>query len=157
MLLCELLCWVFVATQGLSLVAASRNYSVVVCGLLIVGASLADSCFRAWVLRHVSTVAVAHGLSCTKACEIFPDKGSSPCPLPWQADSYPLDHQGSPCCFVLFFKWRNLHVFQKSRKQMIDKMLCFMENGRKHVILGKHQYSWIFSYPCQRPTQLSPP
>ena len=67
--------------RGLFLVAASRNYSVVVCGLLIVVASL-DSCFRARVLRHAGSVVVVHGLSCTKACEIFPDQGSSPCPLP---------------------------------------------------------------------------
>ena len=27
---------------------------------------------------------------------IFPDQGSNQCPLPWQKDSQPLDHQGSP-------------------------------------------------------------
>ena len=27
---------------------------------------------------------------------IFPDQGSNPCPLHWQADSQPLRHQGSP-------------------------------------------------------------
>ena len=34
-------------------------------------------------------------------CEIFPDQGSNPCPLLWQVDSLPLDHQGSPglCIF----------------------------------------------------------
>ena len=26
---------------------------------------------------------------------IFPDQGSNPCPLHWQADSQPLCHQGS--------------------------------------------------------------
>ena len=30
------------------------------------------------------------------ACGIFPDRGSNPCPLHWQADSQPLRHQGSP-------------------------------------------------------------
>ena len=30
------------------------------------------------------------------ACGIFPDQGSNPCPLHWQADSQPLRHQGSP-------------------------------------------------------------
>ena len=39
---------------------------------------------------------MAHGLSCSAACGIFPDQGSNPCPLPWQADSQPLRHQGSP-------------------------------------------------------------
>ena len=39
---------------------------------------------------------MAHRLSCSAACEIFPDQGSNPCPLHWQADSEPLCHQGSP-------------------------------------------------------------
>ena len=29
-------------------------------------------------------------------CGIFPDRGSNPCLLNWQADSLPLSHQGSP-------------------------------------------------------------
>ena len=43
-----------------------------------------------------SVVAVAHGLSCSAACGIFPDQGSNPCSLHRQADSQPLRHQGSP-------------------------------------------------------------
>ena len=39
---------------------------------------------------------MAHGPSCSAACEIFPDQGSNPRPLHWQADSQPLRHQGSP-------------------------------------------------------------
>ena len=31
---------------------------------------------------------MAHGLSCSVACGIFPDQGSKPCPLYWQADSF---------------------------------------------------------------------
>ena len=34
-----------------------------------------------------SSVVVAHGLSCSVTCEIFPDQGSNLCPLHWQADS----------------------------------------------------------------------
>ena len=34
--------WVFIAAHGLSVVAASRGYSVVVCGLLIAMASLVE-------------------------------------------------------------------------------------------------------------------
>ena len=33
---------------------------------------------------------------CSAARGIFPDQGSNPCPLRWQADSQPLRHQGSP-------------------------------------------------------------
>ena len=39
---------------------------------------------------------MAQGLSCTAACGVFLDQGSNLCPLQWQADSLPLDHQGSP-------------------------------------------------------------
>ena len=34
--------------------------------------------------------------SCYAACGIFPDQGSNPRPLHWQADSQPLSHQGIP-------------------------------------------------------------
>ena len=46
--------------------------------------------------RRAGSVVMAHGLSCSAACGIFPDQGSNPCPLHWQADSQPLRHQGSP-------------------------------------------------------------
>ena len=39
---------------------------------------------------------VTRRLSCPKACGIFTDQGLNPCPLHWQADSYPLGHQGRP-------------------------------------------------------------
>ena len=43
---------------------------------------------------------MAPGLSCPVACGIFPDQRWNLCPLHWQADSYPLDHQGSLPIFV---------------------------------------------------------
>ena len=46
-------------------------------------------------LWRAGSVVVAQGLSCSKACGIFPDQGSNPCPLHCQADSCPLYHQGS--------------------------------------------------------------
>ena len=51
---------------------------------------------RPLLLRSTGSVIVAHGPSCSAACGIFPDQGSNPCPLHWQADSQPLRHQGSP-------------------------------------------------------------
>ena len=47
-------------------------------------------------LQHAGLVVAALGLSCPKACGIFPDRGSDPCLLHWQMDSLPLSHQGSP-------------------------------------------------------------
>ena len=37
--------------------------------------------------RCAGSVVVAHGFSCSTACGIFPDQGSNPCPLHWQANS----------------------------------------------------------------------
>ena len=44
---------------------------------------------------RTGSVAVAHRLSCSTVCGIFPSQGSNPCLLHWQADSLPLSHQGS--------------------------------------------------------------
>ena len=54
------------------------------------------SCWRSTGSRRSGSVVVAHGPTCSAACGIFPDQGSNPCPLHWQADSQPLRHQGSP-------------------------------------------------------------
>ena len=43
-----------------------------------------------------ASVVVAHRLSCSVACEIFPDQGWNLCPLCWPKNSYPLCHQGNP-------------------------------------------------------------
>ena len=50
------------------------------------------------------SVVVVHRLSCSAACEIFPDQELNPCPLHWQVDSHPLYHQGSP---ILLFSRKN--------------------------------------------------
>ena len=90
--------WVFIAAHGLSLVAVSKGYASLRC----VGFSLQwllllrstgsrhagfSSCgTRAQYLRLTGSraqgsVVVAHGLSCSATCGIFPDQGSNPCPL----------------------------------------------------------------------------
>ena len=93
------LCWVFVSVQGLSLVAASGGHSSSLCSGLSLSRPLL---LRSTGSRRAGSVVVAHGPSCFAACGIFPDQGSNPCPLHWQADSQPLHHQGSPTCFFLF-------------------------------------------------------
>ena len=87
------LCWVFVSVRGLSLVAASRGHSSSQCAGLSLSWSLL---LRSTGSRRAGSVVVAHRPSCSAACGIFPDQGSNPCPLHWQADSQPLRHQGSP-------------------------------------------------------------
>ena len=71
--------------------------------------------------RRACSVVAAHRPSCSVACGIFPDQGSNPCPLHWQADSQPLRHQGSPgLAFKAHEKWPyfdNDAVGQKGRRR----------------------------------------
>ena len=116
--------------RGLSLVVASGGHSSSRCaGPLIIAASL----LRSTGSRRAGSVIVAHGPSRSAACGIFPDQGSNPCPLHWQADSQPLRHQGSPLRFFLIFvflfltrcslmvaswlKYLKHHVFIPDRKK----------------------------------------
>ena len=92
------LCWVFVFVRGLSLVAASGGHSSSWCADLSLSRPLL---LRSTGSRRAGSVIVAHGPSCSVACGIFPDQGSNPYPLHWQADSQPLRHQGSPS--ILFY------------------------------------------------------
>ena len=87
------LCWVFVSVQGLSLVLASGGHSSSRCAGLSLSRPLP---LRSTGSTCAGSVVVAHGPSCSAARGIFPDQGSNPCPLHWQADSQPLCHQGSP-------------------------------------------------------------
>ena len=58
---------------------------------------------------------MAHGLSCSAACGIFPDQRSNPCPH-WQADSSPLSHQGKP----------HVDHFLKSLLHLLSYCFCFV-------------------------------
>ena len=92
------LCWVFVCVRGLSLVVVSGGHSSSRCAGLSLSRPLL---LRSTGSRRAGSVVAAHGPSCSAACGIFPDQGSNPCPLHWQADSQPLCHQGSPS----FLNW----------------------------------------------------
>ena len=66
--------------RGLSLVAVCYGAQASHCSGL--------SCCGAQAPGTQISVVVAHGLSCSAACGIFPDQGSNPCPLHWQVDSF---------------------------------------------------------------------
>ena len=78
------LCWVFVSVQELSPVAASGGHSSSRCAGLSL---LRPLLLRSTGSRRAGSVVVAHGPSRSAACGIFPDRGTNPCPLHWQADS----------------------------------------------------------------------
>ena len=83
---------------------------IAVSGPLTIAASL----LRSTGSSRAGSVVVAHGPSCSAACGIFPDQGSNPCPLHWQADSQPLHHQGSPKFIILLkftvSKWQRREI-----------------------------------------------
>ena len=95
------LCWVFVSVRGPSLIAASGGHSSSRCAGLPLSRPLL---LQSTGSRRAGSGIVAHGPSCSAARGIFPDQGSNPRPLHWQADSQPLRHQGSPT--FVFFYWR---------------------------------------------------
>ena len=100
---------------------------IVVRGPLTIPASLVGSTGS----RRAGSVVVAHGLSCSAACGIFPDQGSNPCSLHWQADSQPLCHQGSPHYFLFSVK---IHI---STHTYICYHMC---NIYTYMYIGMHMY-----------------
>ena len=99
------LCWVLVSVRGLSPVAVSGGHSSSRCAGLSPSRPLS---LRSPGSRRAGSAIVAHRPSCSAACGIFPDQGSNPCPMHWQADSQPLRHQGSP---AFFFNLGNAYVY----------------------------------------------
>ena len=92
--------------RGLSPVAASGVHSSSRCSGLSLSRPLL---LRSTGSRRADSVVVAHGPSCSAACGIFPDQGSNPCLLHWQADSQTTAPSGKP--FFFFFKLRPFPFF----------------------------------------------
>ena len=100
---------IFIAGHGLCLVAASRDYSSLRCVDSHCGGF---SCCEAQALGTWASAVAAHGLqstgsvvvmnrlSCSLACGLLLEQILNPCPVHWQADSQPLDHQGKPLHFL---------------------------------------------------------
>ena len=64
---------VLAALMGFSLVAVSRGYSLVVAHWHLIAVASLVAALRLW---STDSVVVAHRLSCSAACGIFPDQGS---------------------------------------------------------------------------------
>ena len=84
---------------GFALVAARQGGITFPCRTRAVG--LLGSVVMTPKLEITGSIAVGHGLSCSAACGILSDQGSNLCPLLWQTDSLPLNHQGSPSDMLL--------------------------------------------------------
>ena len=136
------LCWVFVSVRGLSLVVASRGHSSSQC----TGLSLSQPLLlQSTSSRCAGSVVVAHGPSCSVACGIFPDQGSNPCPLHWQADSHPLHHQGSPMCPIIFNMFNlHFHLFWDIFSFFFD--FFPLTHWLFRSVLFISTYLWIFQF-----------
>ena len=105
------LCWVFIAVSFFSpRVAASEGFSLQLLLLLQGMGYVARSLQHLWCvssvvvvpgLQSTGSVVVAHGLSHSTACGVFPDQGLQPHLLHWQVESLLLSRQGSPFCVSL--------------------------------------------------------
>ena len=79
-------------------------------------------------LESTGSITVVPGLSCSVACEISLDQGSSPCLLHWQEHSLPLSHQGSPTIlkdyipFIAIIKSSSLKKFVSESSEMEYKL-----------------------------------
>ena len=100
--------------QGLLVIAVHELLVAVAfhCPAWTVGLAGFGSC-RVWSqsLRCPGSIIVAHGLSCSMVCGIFPDQGLNLCHLHQQADYLPLKHQGSPEDIYILFIPNFLGVF----------------------------------------------
>ena len=86
---------------------------------------------------------MAHGPSCSAACGIFPDQGSNPCPLHWQADSQPLRHQGSPK-FTSDYKNNMSFLLRGEEKVSIEKYTKIKSVIHNSTIQTNYTI-WLFS------------
>ena len=125
------LCWVFVSVRGLSLVAASGGHSSSQCAGLSLSRPLL---LRSTGSRRAGSAVVAHGPSSSAARGIFPDQGSNPCLLHWQADSQPLHHQGSQITFL-----------DTETSQCSALVVIAMEEGERRKPVGKCRGAKTFS------------
>ena len=95
----------------------------------------------------MGSVFEAQGLSCSIACEIFPDWGSNPCPWHWQADSYPLYHQGS---LVATF-WDSLELYlmlTPIASYPVPSTLFYFIHGPSHYLkLSSFASFWVACHP----------
>ena len=71
------------------------------------------SCRRAWALK-LQVSSCVPWFSCPSARGIFPEQRANPCLLCWQADSQPLDHQGSPVYRLTFYPVAFLNLLVNS-------------------------------------------
>ena len=86
-----------------------------------------------------ASVAVTCGLTFSEACGILQKQGSNLCPLYWQANSYPLHHQGSPklTVFTLIYKSANSNKFPLLDSKIIVDGTAAVKSDDDCFLAGK--------------------
>ena len=131
--------------RGLPPVAESRDHSSSRCAGL---SPLLPLLLWSTGSRCAGSVVVAHGLSRSAACGIFPDQGSNPCPLHWQADSQPLRHQGSPQFTFCKGNWFFLRLLLR-RNILYPVTLLHKgswQTSEETLIQGQSAFRWAVDY-----------
>ena len=64
---------------------------------------------------------MAHGLSCSATCGIFPDQGSNLCPLHWQVDFFKFIY-----LMYLFLAMLDLHCCAQAFSNSSERGLLFI-------------------------------
>ena len=96
--------------HGLPLVVASGGYSLAVAGKLLM---VVASCVAEHGLCGVGSVAGAHGLCCSAACEMCQDQRSNPCPAP-AGGFFTSEPPGKPSlCFYLVVVFKIITIWVK--------------------------------------------
>ena len=87
------------------------------------------SCCGAQALGSWASAVVAHGPCCSTACRILLEQGSNQCYLHWEADAYPLHHQGSPDNFNFRSPDLSHPQLEKKKKKEIAILLITQTAG----------------------------
>ena len=117
---------------------------------------------------------MAHWFSCTVAYGIFPDVESNLCPMHWQADSIPLDHQELAdalaychekkvihCCWGSWVRWRCrlwlvcAHTLSKEKDNVWDAGL--LAPGNRWGENNDKVDLWCLGVLCYDPLVGNPP
>ena len=76
------------------------------------------------------SIVVVHRFSCSATCGLLPDQGSNPCPLHWQANSYPMHHQASPRTKTFWERFRTKSYITTPNLDL--KRACVMISRKVH-------------------------
>ena len=103
------------------------------------------SCCGARALGPAGSVVVVHGINCPTQ---FQEQESNLCPLHWQADSYPLCHQGSPSCLVFNVPGIDFFVFGIRNSELRVFKFCpspiyCMSVFSPLLIYQVSKYAWV--------------